>query len=736
MIEQPYDFDRHRTRAFQDYAAVRDRYVRYAATIESILRMAVKDVHTHHISARAKELDRFAAKASKPNAEDPTRPKYAQPLLEIEDMAAARIITYVLRALPQVEAAVQREFKVVERSDKNEQLLQRAQVGYRSIHLIVEMKPERASLLEYREFDGLRAEIQIRTILQHAWAEIEHDMRYKPLAEPNRVLSQRFTALAGLIEVGDREFEQIYEIDEKRRRDLVDLAQISELPVSVEGTSNIEGKFKDDGTVAIAVPPSDPGHVGTDEVQPRELISTGNYSEAIARYNALIQREPRQFSNFLGRAKARFLSGDAQGALTDIAAAEALSPQNQLVARVKSLIEGQGEEQQSSRTEHSLALRQGHTALRDGDYETALLKYSEAEDQGFNPVFSVFNRAMAHFLGQNVTECLRTLDGIDPYPRSALRLNVVILRALCFLLSGGDPSVATARVSTTLEESKDYTRFQYNARSPLQDLELGIQKRFDLVERTKVSPIFDLLRRFDSDAHVVTSGSGIRQRSVWASLLDLANAAEGIGDSGQAYKLFEEFLSLSVGEQNSEGILVAAGSLGRLAKKQGDSDKAAVFFEQAIQAARSLARKKELSWNLGNLGTVLRERGAYAEAEACYSEALEVAEQISDVRSAAITLDNLGVVYGRLGDFERAAGCFRRAIAVDPGAPTSVLVAAHHINLGIVLWRAGKPDDARQEWQLAYSSVSPGHQKPWRFESPSSLEEHMGQSDASVLPFV
>ena len=37
----------------------------------------------------------------------------------------------------------------------------------------------RRKLSEYKKFDGLVAEIQIRTVLQHAWAEIEHDIRYK-----------------------------------------------------------------------------------------------------------------------------------------------------------------------------------------------------------------------------------------------------------------------------------------------------------------------------------------------------------------------------------------------------------------------------------------------------------------------------------------------------------------------------------------------------------------------------
>jgi hypothetical protein len=53
--------------------------------------------------------------------------------------------------------------------------------------------------------------VQIRTVLQHAWAEFEHDIRYKGTIPDEHVpdFDRRFTLAAGLLELADREFSTI-----------------------------------------------------------------------------------------------------------------------------------------------------------------------------------------------------------------------------------------------------------------------------------------------------------------------------------------------------------------------------------------------------------------------------------------------------------------------------------------------------------------------------------------------
>jgi hypothetical protein len=53
--------------------------------------------------------------------------------------------------------------------------------------------------------------VQLRTVLQHAWAEFEHEIRYKGVvpAEHAAELDRRFTLAAGLLELADHELTAI-----------------------------------------------------------------------------------------------------------------------------------------------------------------------------------------------------------------------------------------------------------------------------------------------------------------------------------------------------------------------------------------------------------------------------------------------------------------------------------------------------------------------------------------------
>ena len=113
--------------------------------------------------------------------------------------------------------------------------------GYLSVHFVVRLSPARAALPEYRRFEKLLCEIQIRSILQHAWAEIEHDLGYKAKVEIPRDIRRSFSRLAGLLELADQEFSRIrsgladYErrlpqnIQERPNEVLLDKASLNEL---------------------------------------------------------------------------------------------------------------------------------------------------------------------------------------------------------------------------------------------------------------------------------------------------------------------------------------------------------------------------------------------------------------------------------------------------------------------------------------------------------------------------
>src|SRR4029078_10543916 len=95
--------------------------------------------------------------------------------------------------------------------NRDRQAAREGRWGYASRHLLVGLDAGREEQPAYVALGTRRAQVQIRTVLQHAWAEFEHDIRYKGDVpdehEPD--LDRRFTLAAGLLELADREFATI-----------------------------------------------------------------------------------------------------------------------------------------------------------------------------------------------------------------------------------------------------------------------------------------------------------------------------------------------------------------------------------------------------------------------------------------------------------------------------------------------------------------------------------------------
>lgn len=152
----------------------------------------------------------FRAKAARPDPSNPMRPKYECPSEQIEDQLGFRIVTYLRRDVQNISSLIVREFAVISTEDKAMHLLATKRFGYQSVHHVMKLRSDRASMLENRRFSNIRFELQIRTILQDAWAEIEHNVGYKPQYEkPDVTLERRFLSLAGVLEMVDAEFERI-----------------------------------------------------------------------------------------------------------------------------------------------------------------------------------------------------------------------------------------------------------------------------------------------------------------------------------------------------------------------------------------------------------------------------------------------------------------------------------------------------------------------------------------------
>lgn len=256
------------------YASV-PRHVWDFARDQSDLTQAARDIHRylqelaergsiriHTIEARAKSLASYQEKSEKKNTDGSQY--YANPAEEIHDCVAARVIVFTTRARNDLADLIDLHAEVFERKNPGAKKYN----GYDSEHLTVSRlknSEERARYVAlgryFAKYRGL--EIQIRSVAGHAWAEYEHDVRYKSVAyqelsEDGKLqIDQWFVEAGGMRRVMDELFGNIEELLITVDQDDPDTEPAVELP-----------EVTDDGFA------DDPNPRSLDEVTLGEVISS------------------------------------------------------------------------------------------------------------------------------------------------------------------------------------------------------------------------------------------------------------------------------------------------------------------------------------------------------------------------------------------------------------------------------------------------------------------------------
>jgi putative GTP pyrophosphokinase len=158
------------------------------------------------VTGRTKSVASFASKAARAVAGTPA---HADPLTGITDQVGVRVVAYLLSEVEAVAELLADQFTILDDRDMGQETASQGRFGYASRHLLV--SAAQAQGTQRNATIEQPASVQVRTVLQHAWAEFEHDIRYKGTvpAEHAPDLDRRFTLAAGLLELADREFSAI-----------------------------------------------------------------------------------------------------------------------------------------------------------------------------------------------------------------------------------------------------------------------------------------------------------------------------------------------------------------------------------------------------------------------------------------------------------------------------------------------------------------------------------------------
>jgi len=138
------------------------------------------------------------------------------------DLIGVRLITYYMEDVYQIARLIEQKFKVHSQNRDYDSFNRSPdQFGYSSIHFKVSLLAPETYSVDVSPFRNLVFEVQIRTVAQHAWATIDHKLRYKTTEEiPKPVLRQIFQ-LSALFELADNQFSNIKkQLEAQARGDL------------------------------------------------------------------------------------------------------------------------------------------------------------------------------------------------------------------------------------------------------------------------------------------------------------------------------------------------------------------------------------------------------------------------------------------------------------------------------------------------------------------------------------
>lgn len=178
--------------------------------LKSLLRLSSKPLY----KSRVKSFNSYFKKLTR--IKPPSLGQQDLPVLT--DLIGIRVICAFLEDLTTVEKIITSNFEIVEVEKKGAER-SFSQFGYESTHILIKIPEEIAK--ERQLPPGLVCEIQVRTILQDAWAEVEHELIYKSEFTPfDLPLRRKLAAVNASLNLADIVFQEIRDYQSKLNREL------------------------------------------------------------------------------------------------------------------------------------------------------------------------------------------------------------------------------------------------------------------------------------------------------------------------------------------------------------------------------------------------------------------------------------------------------------------------------------------------------------------------------------
>lgn len=191
----------------EEFKRRRYLYEQLVRAVRPLLQRLAADhgVEVALIEDRVKEQDSLEHKIGRPDKAG----KYEK-LDDITDLCGLRIVLFTNEDCVVMSEAISQNFTIdLENSVVKSDSYSDDRFGYLSTHLIASLPQNRVALFEFRHLADLKMEIQIRTVLQHAWAVLDWKLRYKTEKEVPRELRRKLFRISALLEAADEAFSDL-----------------------------------------------------------------------------------------------------------------------------------------------------------------------------------------------------------------------------------------------------------------------------------------------------------------------------------------------------------------------------------------------------------------------------------------------------------------------------------------------------------------------------------------------
>ena len=126
----------------------------------------------------------------------------------LTDLIGIRAVCFYSEEVNQIRRGLKKYFTEIEFTDKSSQLeMTDDKFGYKSLHLQLILKRRLRGIYNAKNFNDIKIELQVRSVIQDAWSVLDHKIKYKKSIPQS--LKRRINRLSALFEIADDEFSNI-----------------------------------------------------------------------------------------------------------------------------------------------------------------------------------------------------------------------------------------------------------------------------------------------------------------------------------------------------------------------------------------------------------------------------------------------------------------------------------------------------------------------------------------------